>query len=519
MNELIVDSTATGARIALLKDKRLLELHQGKHNSSYMVGDIYLGTVKKVMPSLNACFVDIGYEKVAFLHYHDLGPQVKTLNKFTDLVRQGKINTPTLDTFRSEAPIVKTGQISELYTKNTQVLVQVVKEPISTKGPRLSSEISLAGRYIILVPFGDVINISKKIKANPERVRLKRLIQSIKPKNFSVIIRTVAEGRSVEELHNDLNELVEKWGEVVNQLKALGNKPVVHQKILGEIDKTSTILRDVLNDDFSSIVVNDQTVYEEIKSFVMRISREKEKIVKFYNGKIPIFEHYGIDRQIKSSFGKTVTFSGGSYLVIEHTEAMHVIDVNSGSKLQNDADQEETAIKINIDATKEVARQLRLRDMGGIILVDFIDVRSLGNKRKLYQAMKDEMASDRAKHKILPLSTFGLMQITRQRVRPEMNIDTLEVCPMCKGSGEINSSIVITDEIEENLTYIIQNLNEKKVSLSAHPYIVAYLKQGWPSIRMRWYFKFKIWVSIESFEDYHYGEYHFHNSAGEEIKL
>ncbi len=520
MNELIIDATEQGVRIALLQDKRLIELHQERHNKNFNVGDIYLGTVKKITPSLNSAFVDIGHEKPGFLHYHDLGPNVSSLNKFTQLCRANKIFKPDLSSFTREPMIDKNGKMTALYQKGEVILVQVTKEPISTKGPRLSSEISLAGRFIVLVPFSEAINVSKKIKSGAERSRLKNIVQSMKHRNFGVIIRTVAEGKDDEDIKNDLKDLMDRWNQLFKRLKEIGANPLVHEKVIGEVDKTQTLIRDMLNDDFSSIAVNNQTLYNDLKSYVARISPEKEKIVKLYNNpKAPIFESYGIERQIKSSFAKTVTFSGGCYLVIEHTEAMHVIDINSGSKQGPDADQEETAIRINQDAAKEVARQLRLRDMGGLIIVDFIDVRKPGNKRLVYEAMRQAMETDRAKHKVLPLSTFGLMQITRQRVRPEMNIDTVEVCPQCKGTGEVNSSSVIVDEIENNLRYLVQENNIKGITLATHPYIAAYIKQGLFSLRFKWWRKYNEWVKIETDDDFHYGEYHFLDKNNDEIKV
>jgi ribonuclease G len=520
VNELIIDATEQGVRIALLQDKKLIELHQERHNKNFNVGDIYLGTIKKITPSLNSAFVDIGHEKPAFLHYHDLGPNVRSVNKFTQACRANKIFKSDLSNFTREQTIEKSGKMANLYQKGEMVLVQITKEPISTKGPRLSSEISLAGRFIVLVPFSDSINISKKIKSSAERTRLRNIVQSMKLRNFGVIIRTVAEGKADDDVRNDLKDLMDRWQQIFKRLKEIGNKQITHEKVVGEVDKTQALIRDMLSDDFSSIVVNNTGIYNDLKTYIARISPEKEKIVKFYNNpKQDLFDTYGIERQIKSSFAKTVTFSGGCYLVIEHTEAMHVIDINSGSKLSHDSDQEETAIKINQDAAKEVARQLRLRDMGGLIIVDFIDVRKPQNKRLVYEAMREAMANDRARHKILPLSTFGLLQITRQRVRPEMTIDTVEVCPQCKGTGEVNSSSVIVDEIENNLKYLVMENNIHGITLATHPYIAAYIKQGILSLRFQWWKKYKEWVNIVTDEDFHYGEYHFLNKNEEEIKI
>jgi ribonuclease G len=513
--ELIIDSTASEVVIALLEDKRLVEINKEKTNNNYSVGDIYLGKVKKIISGLNAAFIDVGYEKDAFLHYLDLGMQVNSLNKFTRLSQNGKLNQASIDNFVFEKDIEKTGRISNVLKQGQEILVQIAKEPISSKGPRISSEISFAGRYLVLVPFSDRISVSQKIKNVEERNRLKRLVMSIRPKNFGVIIRTVAQGKMVADLDADLNDLTAKWKICIDDLP----KAKAPQKLIGELNRTSAILRDMLNEDFNNIHVNSPILYEEIKSYIKTIAPEKTEIVKLYKSKTPIFDFFGIERQIKSTFGKVVSLKSGSYLIIEHTEALHVIDVNSGHRLNSENNQEKNALEVNIEAAVEIARQLRLRDMGGIIVVDFIDLHEIGNRRALFQKMKDEMHFDRAKHNILPPSKFGLVQITRQRVRPEMNIETVEKCPVCDGSGEIKASITLTDEMENNIRYLVQEQNEKYLAMSVHPYIYAYLTKGIPSIRLKWFFKYKKWVKISPMSAYHFLEYHFFNKMDDEIKL
>lgn len=468
------------------------------------------------MPGLNATFVDVGYEKDAFLHYLDLGPQVNSLSKFTKLVRNGQALQGQLKGFKLEAEINKAGKIADVIGKVPLLPVQIAKEPISSKGPRLSSELSFAGRFVVLVPFGEGVSVSKKIKSNGERNRLKRLIESIKPENFGVIIRTVSEGKGVAELHQDLNELVAKWDQFAERLKAA--EP--GKKIIGEMDRTSTILRDILNDSFTNIYVDDEALFQEVRDYISHISPEQAKIVKLYNkGKNSLFEQHGIDKQIKALFGKTVTLPGGAYLIIEHTEALHVIDVNSGNRSHGDKTQEEHALQVNLEAAKEIARQLRLRDMGGIIVVDFIDMHKPNNRKALFEALVKEMSQDRAKHNILPPSKFGLVQLTRQRVRPEMNIVTVEKCPTCNGTGEIGASILLMDEIENNLDYILREQNEKNVTLSVHPYIEAFLKKGLFSKQLKWYFKYKKWVKVKAVSAHNFTEYHFLSDKDIEIKI
>ncbi|MHB1176736.1 MAG: Rne/Rng family ribonuclease [Daejeonella sp.] len=515
VKELIINSTPGGVTIALLQDKQLVELNTEQVNNNYAVGDIYMGKIKKIMPGLNAAFVDVGYEKDAFLHYLDLGPQVQSLLKLTKIVKNGSYKDKLLNSFRLEADINKSGKISEILGRNMLLPVQIAKEPISTKGPRLSSDISIAGRFSVLVPFSDVISISKKIKSNTERNRLKKIVESIKPKNFGVIIRTVSEGKGVAELQKDLLDLIDKWEKFAKKLPH--TEP--SKKILGEMGRTSTILRDILNADFTNIHIGDASLYEEIRSYVHEISPEMDKIVKHYRGKEPIFENFGIEKQIKTAFGRTVNLPGGAYLVIEHTEALHVIDVNSGNRTANTENQEQNALMINMEAAKEIARQLRLRDMGGIVVVDFIDMHKPQNRKELFDYLKEQMLLDRAKHTILPPSKFGLVQLTRQRVRPEMNIVTNEKCPACDGTGEITASIILMDDIENNLNYILNEQNEKSVTLCVHPYIEAYIKKGLYSRQWKWFFKFSKWITVKASPSYYLTEFHFLNSKEEEIKL
>lgn len=515
-SELIINSTQQGNRIALLREKRLVEFQQDSEGTQFQVGEIYLGSVKKVVPGLNAAFIDIGYEKDAFLHYLDLGPQIRTLNKYTKQLQTKKKNAVIqLGKIQKEPDINKLGKISQVLTKNQQILVQVVKEPISTKGPRLSCELSIAGRYMVLVPFSSAVNISKKITNGDERKRLLRLMNSIKPENFGVIIRTVAEGKDVAELHKDLDALYTRWEEAMKAVKSA--KP--RDKVLGEGSRASTMLRDMLNESFDSIVVDEQKAYQEIRGYIQKIAPDKEKIVKLHNGKAKVFEQYGIEKQLKMLFGQSVSLPGGGYLIIEHTEALHVIDVNSGNKSNAQTDQESTALTVNLLAAKEIARQLRLRDMGGIIVIDFIDMKKPENKREVYKAMKEEMKTDRSKFTVLPLTKFGLMQITRQRVRPELELQTSEVCPTCSGTGKIAPTISVADQVERHIDYVLSKQNEKKLTISLHPYLESYFVKGIFSKRWKWFMKYQRWVKMEVDSSLGINEYKFYNGMGEEINI
>lgn len=512
-NELFIRSSSQEVDFALLKDGKLIELHKEEEATKFSVGDIYLAKIRKTVPGLNASFVNVGYEKDAFLHYHDLGPKVLSLLKFVKRVSTGKLKDYSLKDFPLEKEIEKSGGINDAIKNNQSILVQIVKEPISTKGPRISSELSIAGRYIVLVPFSDRISISQKIESKEEKDRLKRLITSIRPKGFGVIIRTVAEGKKVAELDRDLQNLVDRWNAMCKKLQGAHHP----SKVLSELDRGASIIRDIFNDSFTNISIDDETLYLQIKDYVQSIAPNKESIVKLYDSKVPIFEKFGIERQIKTAFGRTVSSTKGTYLVIEHTEAMHVIDVNSGNRSNKSNNQEQTALEVNMIAATEVARQLRLRDMGGIIVVDFIDMGAAKNRKALYDHLRDEMKDDRAKHKILPPSKFGLIQITRQRVRPEMNIKTREDAPDVSENGEIEAPINVVSRISEDVKRLFKQ-DYNKITLSAHPFIAAFLAKGFPSVRHKWFMEHKKWVKIQPRDAYTYLEYHFYDKDGNLIK-
>jgi ribonuclease G len=513
--DLIISSSEQEVEIALVEDKQLVELHKEKKNHQHVVGDVYLGKVKKIMPGLNAAFVDVANEKDAFLHYLDLGQNYLSVTKYMKQAMNGDPNARTLQNFKVEPTIDKTGKISNVLKGGQYILVQIVKEPISTKGPKLSSDISFAGHYLVLVPFSNRISISQKIKGVEERNRLRRLIQSIRPQNFGIIVRTNAEGRSVVELDSDLRSLIESWKTMTDNLK----KATFPQKLVSELNKTSVLLRDVLTDDFNNIYVDNVDMYNEVKGYVKTIAPEKADIVKHYKMNTPIFEQFGIQKQIRSSFGRIVSIRSGVYLIIEHTEALHVIDVNSGNHVKAGEGQEDTALQVNLESAVEIARQLRLRDMGGIIIVDFIDMTQPAHRKQLYDKMVEEMAKDKARHTILPPSKFGLIQITRQRVRPVVAIDVQEKCPLCDGTGTIKSSLTIVDDIEANLKYLLTVQNEQKLTLVTHPYIYAYLTKGIYSKRLKWFLTYKKWVKVKPMESYNLLEYKFLNKEGEEIAM
>ena len=482
-SELIVDVQASEITVALLEDGRLVSLQKEARNIAYAVGDIYLAKVKKMMPGLNAAFVNVGFEKDAFLHYLDLGANFGSYSEFLSQLLTDKKRVPKLSAMKLKPEIDKHGSIIDALKPGQELLVQIVKEPISSKGPRLTTELSLTGRYLVLTPFCDKISISQKIKSAEEKLRLRKLIEFLKPKNFGVIVRTSAEGKNSAELDAELKTLLQAFDDAC----AKAQRSEAPALVFEEENRAVAMLRDVFSPSFEAIYVNDADICEQIQRYVGIIAPERRDIVKLYDKDIPVFDHFGITRQIKSSFGKTVSFKSGAYIIIEHTEALHVIDVNSGNRAKAGTDQETNALDVNIRAADEIARQLRLRDMGGIIVVDFIDMAKAEHRQQLYEHMKEIMANDRARHNILPLSKFGLMQITRQRVRPVLDIHTAEQCPSCCGKGEVQPSILFTDTLFEKLQYIIETLGKRDFIMYVHPYVEAYIKKGlFTSLYSRW---------------------------------
>ena len=515
-SELVVDVQPKEISIALLEDKNLVEFQKEERNLSFSVGNMYVGKIRKLMPGLNACFVDVGFEKDAFLHYLDLGPQFNSYQKYLKQVISDRKKLYPMSKASILPDIDKDGTISNVLQQGQEVIVQIVKEPISTKGPRLTCELSFAGRYLVLIPFNDKVSVSQKIKSSEERARLKQLLQSIKPKNFGVIVRTVAEGKRVAELDAELKVLLKHWEDTISKVQKATKLPSL---VYEETSRTVAMLRDLFNPSYEIIYVNDESVYNEVKDYVTLIAPERSGIVKLYKGQLPIFDNFAITKQIKSSFGKTVSYKSGAYLIIEHTEALHVVDVNSGNRSKSGNGQEANALDVNLGAADELARQLRLRDMGGIIVVDFIDMNLAENRQKLYERMCQNMQKDRAKHNILPLSKFGLMQITRQRVRPALDINTSEDCPTCYGKGTIRPSILFTDRLEDKISYLVHKLKVKKFSLHVHPFIAAFINKGFFSLKWQWRCKYAFRFKLIPNQSLAFLEYKFYDGNNSEIDL
>ena len=514
--EVVIDVQQKEISIALLEDKRLVEYQSEPREVSFSVGNVYAAKVKKLMPGLNACFVDVGFERDAFLHYLDLGSQFDSYAKYLKQVQSDRKKLYPFAKASRLPDLKKDGSVQTTLTSGQEVLVQIVKEPISTKGPRLTCELSFAGRYLILIPFNDKVSVSSKIKSGEERARLKQLIHSIKPKNCGVIVRTVAEGKRVAELDAELKTLTQYWEEAIEKVQKTQKRP---QLVFEETSRAVALLRDLFNPTYENIYVNDEDVFKEVKHYVSMIAPDKVDIVKLYSGKVPIFDNFNITKQIKSSFGKTVNYKHGAYLIIEHTEALHVVDVNSGNRTRSEKGQEANALEVNLGAADELARQLRLRDMGGIIVVDFIDMNVAEDRQLLYERMCKNMQKDRARHNILPLSKFGLMQITRQRVRPEMDLSVDETCPTCFGKGKIKSSILFTDQLERKIDRLVNKIGVKKFYLHVHPYVAAYINKGFVSLKRQWQLKYGFGLHIVSSQKLAFLQYEFYDANKQFIDM
>ena len=515
-SELIVDVTPNNISTALTEDGRLVSLQKEPRDASYAVGNLYIAKVKKLMLGLNAAFVNVGFEKDAFLHYLDLGSQFKSYLQFLgEVLGDDKRHMPQVSKMKPLPDIDKHGTITDVLEVGKKLIVQIAKEPISSKGPRLTTEISFTGRFLVLIPFCDKISVSQKIKSSEEKVRLRQLIESIRPNNFGIIIRTSAEGKRVAELNNELKALMKCWEDSLIKAQRAEAPALIYE----EESRAVSLIRDIFSPAFENIHVNNAEIFEQIQHYVTLIAPEKKEIVKLYAEDTPIFDHFNITRQIKTSFGKTVSFKSGAYIIIESTEALHVIDVNSGNRSKNSTNQESNALDVNLRAADEIARQLRLRDMGGIIVIDFIDMSQADHRQALYDHMKEVMANDRARHNILPLSKFGLMQITRQRVRPALDIATAEACPSCGGKGEVQPSLLFTDMLKDKIDYLIHSLKVTNFTMYVHPFVDAYLKKGFLSEYRRWRIEYGLKFRILPDQSLAYLQYKVFDRDKNEIDL
>nr|BCX00248.1 MAG: hypothetical protein KatS3mg041_0294 [Bacteroidota bacterium] len=482
--EIIIHATQGQTRVALVEHGELAELLVETPENARTVGDIYVGRIRRVMPGLRAVFVDIGQRQDAFLHFSDIAPTLLDFQRLLGI-------EPRLN---SRLYAGKSEQAAPLWAyleKDQPIVVQIMKEPIGRKGSRISTNISLPGRFLVLVPFADYVAVSKKIVSYRERRRLQVLARNLLPPGFGVIVRTVSEGKDARSLDQDLQNLLKTWREVENRIRSAAPPERVYE----DLGMVSSVIRDLFRDDFDRILTDDPELYRQIKAYVRQVAPHMESCVQLYRGKKPIFDYVGIQKDVESVFSRRVKLPSGGHIVIEHTEAMHVIDVNSGPYAPR-RDQEENALQTNLEAAREIARQLRLRDLGGIIVVDFIDLRDPKNRQKVYEELKKEFAKDRAKTSLLPMSEFGLVQITRQRIRPGVLHALSDPCPTCGGTGVVQSTTSLVMDIENWIRRFRLRSGERLVELRVHPYLRAFLTKGLWNYPLRWLIRHRVRVRV-----------------------
>jgi ribonuclease G len=510
--EIVINETADQIRIAITEDGRLAEIFVESPGKERMVGDIHLGKVARVMPGIRAAFIDVGQKQDAFLHFSDVDPNIDDYSSLIgeedseidnddddDEVETTTASTPSQAAHPQGSPRPQVAQRPQRFPqreihleRGQSIIVQITKEPVGKKGVRVTSKVSLPGRYVVLLPFDGRIGVSKKVYNFKEKKRLKRIVRSMLPPGFGLIIRTVAEGKEEELLKNDLAQLIKTWREIEKSVKT-EQPPVLLYKDLSTV---SSVIRDLFNNEVQRVVVDSRRLYKEITTYVKWFAPTLVDKIEFYRGKTPIFDVFGVAKDMQESLGRRVALRSGGYLVIDVTEAMTVIDVNSGRYAAN-KEQEQNSLRTNLEASREILRQLRLRDIGGIIVIDFIDLEDERNKRKVFDELRREFRHDRAKATVLPMTEFGLVQITRQRIRQSIMQSFSESCPVCAGTGIVQSRATILTELTGWLGKLKSEGHSRRVKLVVHPYMASYLKEGKPSHLVNLMWKNKILIKLE----------------------
>lgn len=548
--EIIINATANEVRIAITEDRRLAELYVETPEKERMVGDIYLGRVAKVMPGIRAAFIDLGLKQDAFLHFSDIG---SSLSDYSSLIGDEDSEVDTEDegdedeaaqvesTQQASAtaspggpaappPIPQSSEATTIQAppsvppqrqqrngrengrqqppvpdlkKGQEIIVQVTKEPVGKKGVRVTSEVSLPGRFLVLLPFDGKIGISKKMSNFREKRRLRRIVRSILPPGFGVIVRTVAQERDEAVLKQDLESLIETWREIEKTLKTEEPPTLLYK----DMATTSSVIRDLFTDAVERVVVDSKKLYKEIRAYVKLNSPTLLEKIELYGKREPIFDSYGIEKEIAACLSRKVWLKSGGYIIIDQTEAMTVIDVNSG-RYAAKREQELNSLRTNLEASREICRQIRLRDLGGIIVIDFIDLEDDRNKKKVYDELRKEFRRDRAKVTVLPMTEIGLVQITRQRIRQNILHSFSEPCPVCGGGGLVQSKSSIVNQIERWIRRFKSESREFRVTLQVHPTIAAYLKEGTVSRLTKMMFKYFIRIKLHEDSKLPLAEFH-----------
>ena len=502
-NQIIIHSSGKQTRIALLENGELAQLFIESEENQRTVGDIYLARVHKVMGGIRAAFIDVGMQKDAFLHFSDagdnLGSYIKMLNGEKSITKQAQ---KELDNFDKLSNYDKQILAGKLLRPDQQVLVEIVKEPIGSKGPRVSTDITIAGRFLVLIPMGKFIAISKKISHHKERRRLKQVVGSMLPEGFGIIVRTVAQGQDNEILEEDMRTILKKWERILNKLEDAKPPALLYK----DLDMTESLIRDLFAKQYDRVLIDDYQLYKSIKGYVSNVAPKMLPSVQLYKGKEHIFDHMNIAGDVNSIFSPRVRMQSGGYLIFEQTEAMYVVDVNSGPYAAKQK-QEDNSLKTNLEAAREIAKQLRLRDIGGIIVVDFIDQRIDKNRKKIYDELKKEFKKDRAKTNVIGMSDFGLVQITRQRIRPSVVNSVSKVCPMCGGSGSVVTRDTIVTDIESWISTFRSTSDFRAVDLYINPYLKSFLERGFFNLRWRWMIKYRLKICLVADESVSLNEF------------
>jgi ribonuclease G len=516
VKEIIINSSSTQTRVAITEDGNLVDFFVDYPENRRMVGDIYLGRVARVLPGIRAAFIDIGMKHDAFLHFSDIGGRTHQLQEMlgedipevddddSQSERNNKSNHSTGRNGGYTVPKLRKGQ---------GIIIQITKEPVNNKGVRVTSSVSLPGRFCVLLPYDNKIGISKKITDFRERRRLRYIARSIIPENYGLIIRTVAKHQTEQALKDDLQALVKTWFEIEETAKSEKPPFLLYQ----DLNTTSSVIRDLFNSEVSKVFIDSKKLHREIKNYVKLVQPGFSDKIEQYKSNVGIFEDFNIEQQISSLMGRRVPLPSGGYLLIEHTEAMVVIDVNSG-RYAKSKDQELNSLKTDLEASREIVRQMRLRDIGGIIVIDFIDLEEEKNRKKIYDELRKEFRKDRAKVSILPMSDFGLVQITRQRIRQNIMQTMKDVCPVCLGTGLVTKESHLIYDLENWLKKFKKQSNERSLIIKCHPTVAAKLRVGKLKSLIKFQLKYFIRLKLEEDSKILPGRYKFFSAkTGEEL--
>jgi ribonuclease G len=497
--EIIINTIGDETRIAITEGGLLTEYFVEQSDSQRSVGNIYLGRVAKVIPGIKAAFIDVGHKQDAFLHFSDIDPKIEELNTLIgdedsdlDIDDEDEENNHDKNSVTTQSSYQRSIQNIPKLEKGKEIIVQVTKEPVGNKGFRVTTRITLPGRFLVLLPFDNKIGVSKKIHDPRKRKRLRKIVRSIIPAGFGVVVRTVAANEDEGTIREELNRLLDTWKEIEQTIKNEKAPALVYK----DASTTSSVIRDLFNYEVSKIIVDSKKIYKQLRDYLNQVHPNLEDRIELYKGKEPIFNVFGIEPQLRIAMSRKVSLPSGGHIVIDQTEAMTVIDVNTG-KYAASMHQEINSLKINLEAAREICRQVRLRDIGGIIIIDFIDLEEEKNKKKVFDELKKEFRKDRAKVSILPMTEFGLIQITRQRVRKSIFQRTRDVCPTCGGTGILISKESLLKDIEHWLRRFKLGKILPKVVLKINPFLENVILKGFFPRYIRWRIKFRIRLYVE----------------------